>query len=344
MKNSSHKFSFLLIFTMLFASAVFAQTERDKGIELYKQGKYSEAIEALKKAGKQKETKNDAEVWNILGLAYIKDNEIKEARKSFDKAVELDIQNSDYRSNLAYAYFLEGRSNVASDVAKRAVGLDSQNKFAYYTLALVNARKENYNEAAANLDTILSIDEKFSSAYLLKSKIYLMQIEGLSKNKTSADDLAFMKDETYKINRLNLLEKSADALEICVKVCNDSGLQKAEEELKYIKVFYDYFIHNKEDDQTDAKNLNSKKFVITKRSYAPYTDIARKNLINGKIALLVLLSENGKDKYILVVKGSGYGLDEQAVKAAQSIEFEPAIKDGKPISVVVMIQYEFSTY
>ena len=61
------------LFFLLFLSCInftFAQTEREKGIELFKQGKNKEAVAALEKASKRKETKTDAEVWNFLGLAY----------------------------------------------------------------------------------------------------------------------------------------------------------------------------------------------------------------------------------------------------------------------------------
>jgi len=44
----------------------------------------------------------------------------------------------------------------------------------------------------------------------------------------------------------------------------------------------------------------------------------------------------------LVVKPLGFGLDEEAVKAARKIKFQPATKDGKPVSIVKRVQYSFS--
>jgi outer membrane biosynthesis protein TonB len=44
------------------------------------------------------------------------------------------------------------------------------------------------------------------------------------------------------------------------------------------------------------------------------------------------------------LKGLGYGLDQQALNAARSIAFEPQIENGKPISVVKMVQYSFAIY
>ena len=334
MKFSSNKFILLTIFTLLFVSAVFAQTERDKGIELYKQGENSEAIKVLKKASKEKETKNDAEVWNILGLAYIKDNEIKEARKSFDKAVELDIYNSGYRANLAYAYFLEGRLNVASGVAKKAVELNSQNKFAYYTLALVKVREENYDEAIANLDKVLSIDEKFSLAYLLKSDIYILQITNP------------VFDKTDKERADNLFKQSINVLDICLTVCVDSGLQTAKDKLEKVKIFHDYIRTKKENvsAQEKAENTDVEPLKILAKPRADYTIAARENGVTGTIIAVVLFSANGEDKFIYIIKGLGYGLDEEVIKAARQIKFEPQKENGKSVSSVNVIQYHFAIH
>lgn len=42
--------------------------------------------------------------------------------------------------------------------------------------------------------------------------------------------------------------------------------------------------------------------------------------------------------------GLGYGLDELAFKAARRIVFQPKMKDGKPVSTVVTLEYGFSIY
>ena len=40
----------------------------------------------------------------------------------------------------------------------------------------------------------------------------------------------------------------------------------------------------------------------------------------------------------------GYGLPEQAIAAARQIKFTPAVKDGHPVSVQVVLEYYFSLY
>src|ERR1044071_6009970 len=122
------------LFLILLFSAVniFAQMTREKGIELYEQKKYSEAISVLQKLSKQKETKTDALVWNYLGLAYVDSDDLKRGRKALEKAVELNPQNSAFRTNLAYAYLLTRKINSAQSEIARAIELDPQNPAAYY--------------------------------------------------------------------------------------------------------------------------------------------------------------------------------------------------------------------
>jgi protein TonB len=60
--------------------------------------------------------------------------------------------------------------------------------------------------------------------------------------------------------------------------------------------------------------------------------------------LAILLGASGRVERILVLKRLGYGLDEQAVKAAQQIKFEPKKKDGVPVSTVVIFDYGFNIY
>jgi len=62
------------------------------------------------------------------------------------------------------------------------------------------------------------------------------------------------------------------------------------------------------------------------------------------VRLLVGFPADKKIKHIIVLRGIGRDLNTQAIKAAQQIEFEPAMKDGQPISVVKTIEYNFAIY
>ena len=70
---------------------------------------------------------------------------------------------------------------------------------------------------------------------------------------------------------------------------------------------------------------------ITFKPKPDYTEEGRKQKINGEVSLEVLFASDGQIHVIRVVQGLGYGLDEQAVKAAEQIKFKPALHEGQPI-------------
>jgi TonB family protein len=58
--------------------------------------------------------------------------------------------------------------------------------------------------------------------------------------------------------------------------------------------------------------------------------------------MAVLISEEGKVISTIVLLGLGYGLDEEAAKAAGQLRFKPATRNGQPISFWQMVEVEFN--
>lgn len=74
---------------------------------------------------------------------------------------------------------------------------------------------------------------------------------------------------------------------------------------------------------------------------ARYTDAARRKGVNGKVKLAVEFGADGEIKYVFPFKKLSGGLTENAVASARSIEFEPATKNGKPVSFIAIVIYGF---
>jgi len=55
----------------------------------------------------------------------------------------------------------------------------------------------------------------------------------------------------------------------------------------------------------------------------------------------VLFRSDGRVHVIRVLQGLGYGLDEQAVKAAEQIKFKPALHEGQPIDSTALVHIIF---
>jgi TonB family protein len=75
-----------------------------------------------------------------------------------------------------------------------------------------------------------------------------------------------------------------------------------------------------------------------------YTGKARKAKLQGTVIMMAIVDEKGKATNVVVVEPLGAGLDEQAVKTVQKWEFEPGMKEGKPVPVMVTIETSFRLF
>jgi TonB family protein len=74
---------------------------------------------------------------------------------------------------------------------------------------------------------------------------------------------------------------------------------------------------------------------------AIYPEEARAVGAAGEVRLSLVLAADGTVKYVFPMKSLKYGLTESAMDAARQIKFEPAIRDGQPVSQLVALAYEF---
>jgi TonB family protein len=80
---------------------------------------------------------------------------------------------------------------------------------------------------------------------------------------------------------------------------------------------------------------------ITFKPHPVYTDEGRRLKIEGEVLLDVVFSASGQVRIVRVVRGLGHGLDESAVRAAEKIQFKPALKDGHPADSEAVLHIEF---
>lgn len=72
-----------------------------------------------------------------------------------------------------------------------------------------------------------------------------------------------------------------------------------------------------------------------------YSEEARRLKIDGEVRLEVMFTTGGQAHVVRVLQGLGYGLDEQAVKAAEHIRFKPALHQGKPVDSTAVVRIIF---
>lgn len=75
-----------------------------------------------------------------------------------------------------------------------------------------------------------------------------------------------------------------------------------------------------------------------------YTESARKYAIQGTVILRCVFSRDGEVTNLYVVRKLPHGLTMRAIKAGRAIRFTPAMKDGRPVSITMELQYNFNLY
>jgi TonB family protein len=70
--------------------------------------------------------------------------------------------------------------------------------------------------------------------------------------------------------------------------------------------------------------------------------ILQHNGVEGTVVLNVVFTADRRITSVRVVRGLPDGLTEKAIEAAQKIRFNPAVKNGVPVSVRGNIEFTFA--
>jgi periplasmic protein TonB len=81
--------------------------------------------------------------------------------------------------------------------------------------------------------------------------------------------------------------------------------------------------------------------VVIRKVEPEYTEQARTERIQGTVVLYTQVETDGRAHDIRVIRKLGYGLDEKAVQCLEQWEFQPGLKDGKPVTVRVTVEINF---
>ena len=92
-----------------------------------------------------------------------------------------------------------------------------------------------------------------------------------------------------------------------------------------------------------GKEVSTKARILSKPE-PRYTEEARKNQITGTIMLRAIFAANGRVVGIRALSHLPDGLTESAIRAARGIRFIPATKDGHPVSMWMVLEYNFNLY
>ncbi len=81
---------------------------------------------------------------------------------------------------------------------------------------------------------------------------------------------------------------------------------------------------------------------LTNKVKPAYPEVLRLARKEGKVILQAVIAEDGSVEHVEVLRSSNAGFEESAIEAIRQWRYEPATKDGKPISVyfTVVVEYE----
>ena len=75
-----------------------------------------------------------------------------------------------------------------------------------------------------------------------------------------------------------------------------------------------------------------------------YSEEARKAKYQGTCVLWLIVGSDGKPRDVKVARALGMGLDEKAIEAVRNWRFQPAMKDGHPVPVMINVEVNFRLY
>lgn len=75
-----------------------------------------------------------------------------------------------------------------------------------------------------------------------------------------------------------------------------------------------------------------------------FTDAARQTKYQGTVSIQLIVDSQGNPEDIRVIRHLGMGLDEKAIDAVRQYRFRPAMYQGHPVSVQMVIEVGFHLY
>ncbi len=154
--------------------------------------------------------------FNLLGLAYLGQEKLDEARSNFRKSIDLDRNFHHARLNIAKLELIQGRENDAITSLNKILSVDESYLAAYELLYDISQKNNDLIRAERYLITAISADPKSLDARVRLAEFYF-ENENLSKAKNIATKMIAdfpERGEPYRImGRVNLYSgDNADAI------------------------------------------------------------------------------------------------------------------------------------
>ena len=104
---------------------------------------------------------------------------------------------------------------------------------------------------------------------------------------------------------------------------------------------------NEKVDVSVEEDINAEQLVevlpkLSKQELPEYPEEAKKGKITGKVFVKIFIDEVGKPKKAVIIKSDNYIFNNSTINAAMKSRFTPAMQDGKPVAVWIVLPYRFT--
>ena len=194
-------------------TGISAQQAFTKASQLIEQGAFSKAIELAKQLVVS--APDNAQVWNLLGFAYTKDQKPVEAEKCLRKAVELDKNFALAWLNIGKLFSTQNKFELALQAFQNASYIEPQNAGVLSTIAGTLVEMRRFDEAEKFSVLAIKYDPNLAEPYLNLGIILYR------KKKRGAAKQAFEKVAQLRPNNMTAL---SDYLYVRAQICDWSDL------------------------------------------------------------------------------------------------------------------------
>lgn len=313
------------------------------------------------------------------GIAEFKKGKFKDAKKKFQDALKADPESKKAYQYLGSTLTTLGDYNGAIKLFSQYQAKYPQDDFAYRGIAAVHLAARKFAEGLesarkakalnpANYETdyllacaLIGLNRPYEARdaadSALKQKpdyenglrarlqagyrLYALRNNLFIQSKTSLDGA---QGARFRAERAEIFKDNVESIQNFLRQPNAPNRQFWEKEVAGINEFASALANSVKPEGGDAADLNYQRPRILKMSAPKYTDVGRRNLVNGKVTMLVLVNEKGAVEKQLIVEGLPDGLTESAVRSATAGKFTPALRDGKPVKGVAFLEFTFRIY
>lgn len=247
---------------------------------------------------------------------------------------------------MASTRLLENDTKGAVRNAEKSLALDPKNLESLCIVGWVRLKESAAGDALARAEEALKIKSDYPEALILKTRALISMFSQAqirenreAESRTTGEQPDDPANAERRQARYSLLKQASESLEAYLKL----RPEKSEQDLwgEQLEALRAYGTLGTRPDSDVSKRLRPE---ILYREKAKYTEAARRAGIHGTVILMIVFADDGVLKHIAVIQGLSHGLTEQAIAAARKIRFNPAMRDGKPVSLISFLEFTFNLY